>query len=162
MNLLHKLKNLFSASGEVSTPNVGSEADWDAVLALDDREQEHFERALKFYFFARQVDRKRCDEELQERLTHAGHVAFSMITGFLEERRFQIEYMEFINAEVPELMQCSEQRLAPLSIKPNEILEMELNDIIRWQFRDEESGKQYRLEYLPEEATVSFRMSSEG
>jgi len=124
-------------------------------LDLDEQEVETLEKALKFYIFCRQQSSEDCSEEIKKRLKHSGHVAFSMIITFLEEREFKLEYMQFINSEWVEYVQA-EAKFSPLTIPPSEIEKIELREQARFQFADRETGKLYNLRYRKAEKSCEY------
>jgi len=141
--IAQKFRGIFS-----SEPRLNTVYSDQFKLSLKDAEK--LEKAFKFYLFCRQKGRDRCTDEIQQRLTHAGHVAFSLITTYMNEREFKLEYMEFINNEIKELMDLSGD-LKELTVQPSQIDDLQLNNDARFRFTDEEENRRYTIEYYPEE-----------
>ena len=124
---------------------------------LDQKEFEKLEKALKCYLFCRQKSRKECPDEIQERLIHAGHIAFSLVATFLEEREFKMEYMEFLNDEIAAYC-AMESQLSMLAIPPILIDEIDLKQPASFRFSDEESGKRYSLTLDRKNRMIQFEI----
>jgi len=129
---------------------------------LDERESVNFEKAIRFYLFTRHVKLNSLPETLRDRFAHSGNVAFSLLIRFVEEGRFLLEYMEFINDELKELMKANPRSLSMLQIKPGEIGEIELQKEVPLRFTDAESGKTYYLLYYPERRVLKYLITDVG
>jgi|AntRauTorckE6833_2_1112554.scaffolds.fasta_scaffold00121_31 hypothetical protein len=116
---------------------------------LNDRDKILFEKALKFYFYARQQDVRKLNSELQERFSHAGRVAYSLIITFIREGSLKIEYMDFLNEELKTMRNLDAEFLEPLMIKPHEIDEIEFNEEIAIKVYDEDSQADLKISYEP-------------
>lgn len=117
---------------------------------LNDRDKLLFEKALKFYFYARQQDVRALNSQLQERFNYAGQVAYSLIITYIREGNLKLEYMDFLNEEVKTMQGLDQKYLKPLMIKPDEIDEIEFNQKVRLKFFDEDDNKDYTVIYDPE------------
>ncbi|HET8864494.1 MAG TPA: hypothetical protein VFM80_02280, partial [Gracilimonas sp.] len=87
---------------------------------LNDRDKILFEKALKFYFYARQQDVGKLNSQLQNRISYAGQVAYSLIITFIREESLKLEYMDFLNEELKTMQQLDAELLEPLMIKPGQ------------------------------------------
>lgn len=127
---------------------------------LEQKEIERLEKALQCYLFCRQKSREHCPVDVQKRLTHMGHVAFSLIAAFMEEREFKMEYMEFINDEIAAFSAMeSDSKLNELSIPPTQIGEIALKPNAAFRFSDQESGKSYELKLDSNNKTITYQIT---
>lgn len=114
---------------------------------LNDRDKILFEKALKFYFYARQQDVHKLNSQLQERFSYAGQVAYSLIITFLREGNLKLEYMDFLNEELKTMRGLDTEFVEPLMIKPNEIDEIKFNQEISIKVYDEDSESDLKITY---------------
>jgi len=130
---------------------------------LEQKEMERLEKGLQCYLFCRQKSRENCPAHLQERLTHMGHVAFSLIAAFIEEREFKMEYMEFLNDELAAFCALkSESKLNELTIPPTQIGEIALKPNAAFRFSDQESGKLYKLNLDSNNNRAAYKVTQAG
>lgn len=123
---------------------------------LNDRDKILFEKALKFYFYARQQDVRKLNSQLQERFSYAGSVAYSLIITFIREESLKLEYMDFLNEELKTMRGLDGELLKPLMIKPNEIDEIEFNQKIMIKVFDEDTGNDLKIVYEPKNNVVKM------
>ncbi|MCH2449690.1 MAG: hypothetical protein MK198_06035 [Gracilimonas sp.] len=123
---------------------------------LNDRDKILFEKALKFYFYARQQDISKLNSQLQERFSYAGSVAYSLIITFLREGSLKLEYMDFLNEELKAMHRLEDEFMEPLMIKPHEIDEIEFNQEIALKVFDEDTGDDLRIVYEPKNKVVKL------
>lgn len=123
---------------------------------LNDRDKILFEKALKFYFYARQQDVRKLNSQLQERFSHAGSVAYSLIVTFIREDSLKLEYMDFLNEELKAMRGLEDEFMDPLMIKPHEIDEIEFNQEIAIKVFDEDTGNDLQIIYQPEKSVVKL------
>lgn len=116
---------------------------------LNDRDKILFEKALKFYFYARQQDVRKLNSQLQERFSYSGSVAYSLIITFIREGNLKLEYMDFLNEELKTMHGLDDELLEPLMIKPHEIDEIEFNEEIAIKVFDEDTGHDLQIIYEP-------------
>ncbi len=121
---------------------------------LNERDKILFEKALKFYFYARQQDVRKLNSQLRKRFAYAGQVAYSLMITYLREGNLKLEYMDFLNEELKTMRGLDKELLEPLMIKPHEIDEIELKEKLSLKFYDEDEGKDIRLSYNPKDDTV--------
>ncbi len=123
---------------------------------LNDRDKTLFEKALKFYFFARQVDLKRLSPDLQKRIHYSGSVAYSLIITCAKTGSLKIEYMDFLNQELKNLYSIPKNKLTDLQIKPNEIDDIELMKETKLSIFDEDENTNLTLVYYPGNAEMKL------
>lgn len=123
---------------------------------LNDRDKILFEKALKFYFYARQQDVSKLNSQLQERFSYAGSVAYSLIVTYVREGSLKLEYMDFLNEELKTMLGLESEFMEPLMIKPHEIDEIEFNQKIAIKVFDEDTGKDLRITYEPSNNLVKL------
>ncbi len=126
---------------------------------LNDRDKILLEKAIKFYFFARQIDAKRLQKEVYERLYYAGSVAYSLIITFVKTDSLNIEYMDFLNKELKHMLSVPNEIYDHLQIKPGEIDEIELMRETLLSFYDEDEQVNIRLIYRPESNQLELQNS---
>jgi len=126
---------------------------------LNDRDKILFEKALKFYFFARQIDSKRLSKDVGERLQYVGSVAYSLIITYAKSGSLKIEYMDFLNQELKLMLGSDNNEYAKLQIKPREIEEIELMKETKISFFDEDENSDSLLIYYPERNFVELKKS---
>lgn len=114
---------------------------------LNDRDKILFEKALKFYFYARQQDVGKLNSQLQQRFSYAGQVAYSLIITYIREGNLKLEYMDFLNEELKTMRGLDSEFLEPLMIKPHEIDEIEFNQEISIKVFDEDNDTNIRIIY---------------
>lgn len=117
---------------------------------LNDRDKILFEKALKFYFYARQQDVRSLNSQIQERFSYAGQVAYSLIITYIREGNLKLEYMDFLNEEIKTMRGLDEKHLEPLMIKPGEIDEIEFKQTVQLKFHDEDEQQDFAVIYNPE------------
>ena len=117
---------------------------------LNDRDKILFEKALKFYFYARQQDVRKLNSQLQQRFSYAGQVAYSLMITYIREGSLKLEYMDFLNEELKTMRGLDDNYLKPLMIKPHEIDEIEFNQQISIKVFDEDNDTNLRITYDPE------------
>lgn len=123
---------------------------------LNDRDKILFEKALKFYFFARQIDVKNLSKDVGERLHYSGSVAYSLIITFAKSGSLKIEYMDFLNQELKTMLASDVSTFEPLQIKPSEIDDIELMKETKISFFDEDEEMNLQLIYYPEENKINL------
>lgn len=116
---------------------------------LNDRDKILFEKALKFYFYARQQDVGKLNSQLQQRFSYAGQVAYSLIITYIREGSLKLEYMDFLNEELKTMRGLDSEFLEPLMIKPHEIDEIEFNQEISIKVFDEDNDTNILIIYSP-------------
>ena len=116
---------------------------------LNDRDKILFEKAMKFYFFARQQSVRELEAQLRERVSYCGSVAYSLIITYIRENNLRIEYMDFLNEEWKMLRSLETSLFNPLQIKPTEIDEVELADPTQIRFHDEDEHIDLIIRYSP-------------
>ena len=126
---------------------------------LNDRDKILFEKALKFYFFARQIDVKKLSEDVGERLHYSGSVAYSLIITFAKSGSLKIEYMDFLNQELKTMLAADVSTFEPLQIKISEIDDIELMKETKISFFDEDEEMSLQLIYYPEEKKIQLAKS---
>lgn len=126
---------------------------------LNDRDKILFEKALKFYFFARQIDVKKLSEDVGERLHYSGSVAYSLIITFAKSGSLKIEYMDFLNQELKTMLAADVSTFEPLQIRPSEIDDIELMKETKISFFDEDEEMSLQLIYYPEEKKIQLAKS---
>jgi hypothetical protein len=126
---------------------------------LNDRDKILFEKALKFYFFARQVDIKKLSKDVGERLHYSGSVAYSLIITFAKSGSLKIEYMDFLNQELKTMLAADVSTFEPLQIKPSEIDDIELMKETKISFFDEDEEMSLQLIYYPQEKKIQLAKS---
>ncbi|MGM0588416.1 MAG: hypothetical protein ACQETE_08385 [Bacteroidota bacterium] len=117
------------------------------TIDLTPQETAQLSKALQFYIFTRHKNLSDLPAELSDRLTHAGHVGYSLIITFLREREFKMEYMSYINDQLKALYTLPESHRSLLEIQPEEIDQIELKPQIRMQFQEEDSDGSYFLDF---------------
>lgn len=130
------------------------------VKILNDRDKILFEKALKFYFFARQRGVNELPEDLAQRISYSGTVAYSLIITFVKENALKIEYMDFLNEEWKNLRSVKPSFFKSLQVKPDEIDELELSETVELSFFDEDEGMDLMLQYIPKECIVRLTPGS--
>lgn len=119
---------------------------------LNERDKVLFEKALKLYIFARQIDIKKLKTNLAERLHYTGSVAYSLIITFARTGNLKIEYMDFLNEELKTMLAIPESDFAKLQIKPREIDDIELMSETKLSFFDEDENKTISLVYFTDQS----------
>lgn len=123
---------------------------------LNDRDKILFEKALKFYFYARQQDVGKLNSQLQNRISYAGQVAYSLIITFIREESLKLEYMDFLNEELKTMQQLDAELLEPLMIKPGQIDEIKFNQKLVIKVFDEDTGNDLQIVYESENSVVKL------
>lgn len=123
---------------------------------LNARDKILFEKALKFYFYARQQDVHKLNSQLQQRFAYAGQVAYSLIITYLREGNLKLEYMDFLNEELKTMYGLDQKLLEPLMINPREIDEIEFNEEVSLKFYDEDLEQNVMVRYNPDENTAQL------
>ncbi|MEO9884881.1 MAG: hypothetical protein ABJR05_11775 [Balneola sp.] len=124
---------------------------------LNDRDKILFEKALKFYFFARQIDAKRLSKDVSDRLHYSGSVAYSLIITYAKTNSLKIEYMDFMNQELKLMLGSKQSLYDPLQIKPSEIDDIELMKETKLSFFDEDENVDSQLIYYPEQNALELK-----
>lgn len=124
---------------------------------LNDRDKILLEKALKFYFFARQVDAKRLSKDVGERLHYSGSVAYSLLITYAKDGSLKIEYMDFLNQELKLMLSSENSTYDALQIKPSEIDDIELMRETKLSFYDEDENSDSQLIYYPEESRLELK-----
>ena len=125
---------------------------------LNERDKVIFDKALKFYFFSRQQDVQKLNNELQERFQYSGQVAYSLIIKFILEDKLEIEFLDFLNMEIKKLIGLNSGLLQPLQVQPNEIDEIQLNKKINLRVFDEVEKQNLIITYQPTEKKVILQV----
>jgi len=123
---------------------------------LDGQEKMLFEKAIKFYFFSRQKGIKKLPDKITARFKHNGHVAYSLIIKYLEDQKFHVEYMDYLNREIRELLSADTDVWEPLQIAPQYIDDIQLQDPTSLSWTDEQEGKNFELRYRPTSGELSY------
>ncbi|MEO1023001.1 MAG: hypothetical protein AAFW89_10705, partial [Bacteroidota bacterium] len=104
---------------------------------LNPQDKVVFEKALKFYFFARQQDVKHLEDDIRDRFNYAANIAYSLIITGIRDNQFRIEYMDFLNEEHQRFCSLGSSALSDLMIPPDQIDEIEFPDRMRYTFEDD-------------------------
>ena len=124
---------------------------------LNDRDKILFEKALKFYFFARQIDVKKLSTDVSERSHYRGSVAYSLVITYAKAGSLKIEYMDFLNQELKTMLSSDEKIYQPLQIKPSEIDDIELMKETKISFFDEDEGADSELIYYSNQNLLELK-----
>lgn len=119
-----------------------------------------FEKAIKYYFFARQQDISKLNSSLAKRVSYAGSVAYSMIITFIREDNLKIEYMDFLNEELKKYQSLDSNAFIHLQVKPHEIDEIELGQKVSFGVYDEDEEKKINISYYPGQGKVRLETES--
>ncbi|MEQ8523528.1 hypothetical protein [Gracilimonas sp.] len=123
---------------------------------LNDQDKILFEKALKFYFYARQQDVGKLNSQLKQRFSYAGQVAYSLIITYIREGSLKLEYMDFLNEELKTMRGLDSEFLEPLMIKPHEIDEIEFKQEISIKVFDEDNDTDIRIIYSPDQSVAKL------
>lgn len=123
---------------------------------LNERDKVLFEKALKFYFFARQTDLKRLPKDLFKRIHYSGTVAYSLIITYAKSGSLKIEYMDFLNQELKQFLSTPKKTFKELQIQPDEIDDIELMEETKFNFYDEDEESDCRIIYNPSLNKISL------
>jgi len=124
---------------------------------LNDRDKILFEKALKFYFFARQIDSKHLAKDVGKRLHYAGSVAYSLIITYAKSGALKIEYMDFLNQELKLMLGSQTNEYDNLQINPSEIDDIELMKETKLSFYDVDENSDSLLTYYPEKNMIELK-----
>lgn len=125
-------------------------------IKLEGYDKQFFEKAIKLYIFSRHVDEHHISNEMAEQLRYCGHVVYSLLTNWLKDGKPSLEYLDFLNTRLNELRSLPEKTLTGLEIRPSEIDELELMQVVRLTFTDEETHERCLLEYRPEDGYCKY------
>jgi hypothetical protein len=125
---------------------------------LNDRDKILFEKALKFYLFARQIDVKSLEKDVAKRLHYTGSVAYSLLYTFAKTGDLKVEYMDFLNQELKQMLQADSIVYSSLQIRPSEIDEIELMKETKISFFDEDEQKDMNLIYYAESNSLQLKI----
>jgi len=153
--LTAKLRTLLTSTD----PERPSPEQWQS-RSLEERDHQFMVKAIKFYLFSRQMNRDQYHDELRDRMIHDGNVAFSLLTTYVDEGRFALEYMEFINDEIKTLRTLPESILNSLTIPPRHIDDIELQEQVKLSFTDSDAGTKYWLIYIPEQQQLYYQKTA--
>jgi hypothetical protein len=126
---------------------------------LNDRDNILFEKALKFYLFARQIDAKHLQKDVAERLYYSGSVAYSLIYTYVNTGNLKIEYMDFLNEELKLMLKAEKNVYNNLQIKPDEINDIQLMKETKLSFFDEDEQENLQLIYYSEDNLIELKKS---
>ncbi len=115
-----------------------------------------FTKAVKLYFFVNHVRHDDLPDELQSRFPHCSNVIYSLIRGYMDQEKLQIEYLEFLNEEIVSWLKADSNLFNSFQIKPTEIDEIELGEKVPLQFHDGETGERLRIVYYPEQRLCDY------
>lgn len=121
-----------------------------------ERDKAIFQKAVKLYFFVNHVKHAELHPELKDKFTHCANIIYSMLRGYMEEGKFQIEYLDYLNEEITSWHKSDKKLFANFQIQPEEIEEIELSGQVPLQFRDAETGEQMRLMYHSDEGFCDY------
>ena len=124
---------------------------------LNDRDNILFEKALKFYLFARQLDAKHLQKDTAERLYYSGSVAYSLIYTYVNTGNLKIEYMDFLNEELKRMLKSEKNVYEILQIKPDEIDDIQLMRETKLSFFDEDEQGNLQLIYYAEKKIIELK-----
>lgn len=124
---------------------------------LNDRDNILFEKALKFYLFARQIDAKHLQKDTAERLYYSGSVAYSLIYTYVNTGNLKIEYMDFLNEELKRMLKSEKNVYKILQIKPDEIDDIQLMRETKLSFFDEDEQENLQLIYYAETKIIELK-----
>jgi|AntRauTorcE11898_2_1112593.scaffolds.fasta_scaffold27920_2 predicted RND superfamily exporter protein len=124
---------------------------------LDEMDRKFMEKALQLYFFFKHVNTDNLNDDLAERFRYNQQVVYSLIRSYLTEDRFAIEYMDHLNDELKKIDQLDESALAPLSIKPKSVGEIQLKQNVPVVFNDDEEHQMLEMSYFTKDGMVFFR-----
>ena len=127
---------------------------------LNEKDKILFEKALKFYFFARQSATKYLSKEVADRFQYSGSVAYSLIITFARTGSLKIEYMDFLNNELKILLSSEKNIFEKLQIKPTEIDDIQLMENTKIKVFDEDSNSNHEIIYTCSTQSVKILTSN--
>ena len=101
-----------------------------------------FIKAVQTYYFFKQKTDDSISSELLELLQNGQDLVYSLFQDYLKKERFEIAYLQDINEVLKDIFSITqdESQKKALSILPNQIAEIELQELVPLQFSDAESG----------------------
>ncbi len=102
-----------------------------------------FVKALQTYYFFKQTTEEFISSDLLELLQSGQDLVYSLLLDYLKKERFDIAYLQDINEVIKNIFSRTrddESQNSVLSILPNQIAEIELQELVPLQFSDAESG----------------------
>jgi len=101
-----------------------------------------FIKAVQTYYFFKQKTDDSISSELLELLQNGQDLVYSLFQDYLKKERFEIAYLQDINEVLKDIFSITqdESQKKALSILPNQIGEIELQELVPLQFTDVESG----------------------
>jgi DNA integrity scanning protein DisA with diadenylate cyclase activity len=101
-----------------------------------------FIKAVQTYYFFKQKTDESISLEIQELLQNGQDLVYSLFQDYLKKERFEIAYLQDINEVLKDIFSVTQEdsHRNVLSILPNQIGEIELQELVPLQFSDEETG----------------------
>jgi len=101
-----------------------------------------FIKAVQTYYFFKQKTDESISVEIQELLQNGQDLVYSLFQDYLKKERFEIAYLQDINEVLKDIFSVTQEdsHRNVLSILPNQIGEIELQELVPLQFSDEETG----------------------
>ena len=124
---------------------------------LNKRDKVLFEKALKFYFFSRQQNLKSLNKDIADRIHYSGSVAYSLITTYIRTGALKIEYMDYLNQELKQLLSLKKDYFLDIQILPNEIDDIELMEPTKFTVFDEDLNKNLEINYSPSQSMAIIK-----
>lgn len=120
-------------------------------IRIEERERPLFGRALQLYIFVHHVPHKKLPDELAAQLRHTSNAVYSLIFNWLKDGKPSLEYMEFLNDKVNELRKLGLEQAAHFEIPPAQLHHIELQQIVRMRFLDEDREHPVYIRYVKAE-----------
>ncbi len=108
---------------------------------LSSTDKAYFLQAVQLYFFFKQELIEPLDKELITKLDEGASLVYSLIRTYVLNEKYEIAYLEEINELLREIDSSSSFDDTRLQIPVRSIREIELQQLVPLQFKDEETNE---------------------
>jgi hypothetical protein len=121
-----------------------------------------FKKAVQAYFFFKQELKNPISDSIQEEITKGQNLVYSLVLDYLSKERFEIAFLQEINELLKDIHSIAKKLgiSEEFIIQPNQLAEIELQELVPLQFNDADSGKSLQL-LFNEKASVCMWSLSE-
>lgn len=131
------------------------------TIILSDTNKTYFLQAVQLYFFFKQELIEPLDKELAVKLDEGANLVYSLIRTFVINEKYEIAYLQEINELLREIDSTPTFADSRLQIPLRSIKEIELQELVPLQFKDEDTNEVLQILVNTREAVILWTIKNE-
>lgn len=130
------------------------------TIILSNTDKTYFLQAVQLYFFFKQELIESLDKDLAVKLDEGANLVYSLIRTFVLNEKYEIAYLQEINELLREIDSSSSFDDSRLQIPLRSIKEIELQELVPLQFKDEETNEVLQVLVNTREAVILWTIKN--